>query len=66
MRTPEKAAKAKAFQEARKTGADVPGLNDWNIRWVGSEGYKGIVARQLKEFKEKRRKLAERNKEPTS
>lgn len=50
-KTPEKVDKANAFKEARKSGAEVDGLNDWNVRWVGPEGYKGIVARQLKAFK---------------
>ncbi|SVA34326.1 uncharacterized protein METZ01_LOCUS87180, partial [marine metagenome] len=51
-KTPEKVAKAKAFKEARKNGEAIEGLNDWNIRWVGKEGYKGIVARQLQEFRQ--------------
>jgi len=50
-KTPAKAALAKQFQLARKTGAPVPGRDEWNIRWVGPEGYKGIVARQLQGFK---------------
>ncbi len=50
-KTPEKVAKAKAFKEARKNGDEVEGLSDWNVRWVGPEGYQGIVARQLQEFK---------------
>ena len=50
-KTPEKAAKARGFKEARKAGAEVDGLNPWNVRWVGAEGYKGIVARQLQAFK---------------
>src|SRR5687767_1639153 len=50
-KTPERAAKAAAFKQARKEGHDLPGLNDWNIRWVGEKGYQGIVARQLQEFK---------------
>lgn len=50
-KTPEKVALAKQFQAARKSGAPVPGLNEWNIRWVGHEGYKGIVARQMQGFK---------------
>jgi len=50
-KTPEKVAKAKAFKEARKNGDEVTGLSDWNVRWVGPEGYQGIVARQLQEFK---------------
>ncbi len=50
-KTPEKVAKAAAFKQARKGGAEVPGLSDWNRRWVGENGYQGIVARQLQEFK---------------
>ena len=50
-KTPEKVAKANAFKEARKSGAEIDGRNDWNVRWVGAEGYKGIVARQLQAFK---------------
>ena len=50
-KTPEKVALAKQYQAARKSGAPIAGLNEWNVRWVGPEGYKGIVARQLQEFK---------------
>ncbi len=50
-KTPDKVAKAGAFKDARKSGAEIDGLNDWNVRWVGPEGYKGIVARQLQAFK---------------
>jgi epoxyqueuosine reductase QueG len=50
-KTPEKAALAKQFQTARKSGTPIAGLNEWNIRWVGREGYKGIVARQLQAFR---------------
>jgi hypothetical protein len=39
------------MQAARKRGEGGGGLSDWNIRWVGPEGYKGIVARQLQQFK---------------
>ena len=42
---------AKQMQAARKRGEGGGGLSDWNIRWVGPEGYKGIVARQLQQFK---------------
>lgn len=56
-KTPAKTVLAKQFQAARRSGAPVAGLNEWNIRWVGTEGYKGIVARQLQEFK---RRQAER------
>ncbi len=54
-KTPEKVAKAKGFKDARKSGADVTGLNDWNIRWVGEDGYQGLVARQLQAFKQLQR-----------
>src|SRR5690349_3934444 len=53
-KTPEKAAKAAEFKKARKEGSnELPGLSEWNIRWVGEKGYQGIVARQLQEFKRK-------------
>ena len=51
-RTPEKVAKGKGFKAARQAGDDIPGLNEWNVRWVGPDGYQGIVARQLKAFKQ--------------
>ena len=54
-KTPEKVAKAKGFKDARKSGAAVDGLNDWNIRWVGEDGYQGLVARQLQAFKQLQR-----------
>jgi hypothetical protein len=50
-KTPAKVEKSRRFREARKQGADVAGLSDWNVRWVGPEGYKGIVSRQLQAFK---------------
>ncbi|MEM8784198.1 MAG: aldo/keto reductase, partial [Planctomycetota bacterium] len=40
-----------AFKKARADGDLPTGLNDWNVRWVGEDGYQGIVARQLQEFK---------------
>lgn len=55
-RTAEKEAKARGFKAARKAGAPVAGLNDWNGRWVGPEGYQGMVARQLQAFKEAQKK----------
>jgi epoxyqueuosine reductase QueG len=58
-KTPEKAAKAAAFKQARKEGTPLPGLSEWNMRWVGEKGYQGIVARQLQEFK-RRQKEKER------
>ena len=54
-KTPEKMGKAAEFKKARKEGQTLPGLSEWNIRWVGEKGYQGIVARQLQEFKRKQR-----------
>jgi len=50
-RTPEKVALGKTFKENRAKGEPIAGLSDYNSRWVGPEGYKGMVARQLQEFK---------------
>jgi ferredoxin len=50
-KTPEKVALGKRYRDDRMQGADIPGLNDWNRRWVGPDGYQGMVARQLQEFK---------------
>ncbi len=58
-KTPEKVAKAKGFKLARQRGDEVSGLNAWNVRWVGPEGYKGIVARQLQEFKKRQLERAQ-------
>ncbi len=54
-KNPEKVAKAKRFKDARQQGTLPPGLNDWNRRWVGPEGYKGMVARQVQAFKKKQK-----------
>jgi hypothetical protein len=54
-KTSEKAALGKEYQAARRRGDQVAGLNEWNIRWVGPDGYRGIVARQLQEFKRQQR-----------
>jgi ferredoxin len=56
-KTPEKVALGKAYKEARARGDDIAGLSDWNVRWVGPEGYQGIVARQLQEFRRRHRDL---------
>ena len=53
--TPEKKDKAAGFKLARAEGAGIDGLNDWNIRWVGPDGYQGIVARQLQDFKKRQK-----------
>jgi ferredoxin len=58
-KTPEKVAKAKGYKAARKRGDPVAGLDKWNIRWVGPDGYQGIVARQLQDFKRLQRQRAE-------
>ena len=58
-KTAEKVAKAKAYKAARRAGAEISGLNDWNIRWVGPDGYQGIVARQLQAFKRRQAERAE-------
>src|SRR6202045_1882456 len=50
-RTPEQLALGKEYQAARKRGDAISGLDEWNIRWVGPDGYQGMVARQLQEFK---------------
>src|SRR5471030_171418 len=68
-RTPAKVALAKQYKAKRvahETGtpdAQLPGLSEWNERWVGPEGYKGIVARQMQQFKKAQ---AEREREQSS
>ncbi|HUQ24922.1 MAG TPA: hypothetical protein VM140_04570 [Burkholderiales bacterium] len=52
-KTPEKVALHQKYKNDRKSGADLPGLSPWNVRWVGEEGYKGMVAKQLQEFRKK-------------
>jgi epoxyqueuosine reductase QueG len=54
-KTPEKVEKAKGFKAARKNGDAVDGLDDWNVRWFGPDGYQGMVARQLQAFKKAQR-----------
>src|SRR6266436_3844916 len=54
-RTPEKTVIQKQWQQARKAGEPGAGLSEWNARWVGPEGYKGMVAKQLQEFKRKQK-----------
>ena len=54
-RTPEKIELGKRYKLARarhdQGKETLPGLNEWNRRWVGPEGYKGIVGRQLAAFR---------------
>ena len=56
-RTPEKTQTQKQWQQARKAGEPIAGLSEWNARWVGPEGYKGMVAKQLQEFKKRQKEL---------
>ena len=57
-RTPEKNLIQKKWKETRKAGGNMPGLSEWNARWVGPEGYKGMVAKQMQEFKRKQKALS--------
>jgi len=50
-KTEAKVAKAKSYKQARQDGDEVSGLSVWNRRWVGPDGYQGMVARQLQAFK---------------
>lgn len=52
-RTPAKLALGKRWKADRLEGKPVAGLSPWNERWVGPEGYKGMVAKQLAAFKRK-------------
>lgn len=50
--TPERIAKGKSYKAARKQVDEIPGLNDWNVRWVGPDGYTGKAAKaQRRKFK---------------
>ena len=58
-KTPEKISLARQYKAARSAhdaGAhELPGLSDWNRRWVGEEGYQGMVAKQMQAFKQVQR-----------
>lgn len=62
-RTPAKVALGREWKAARaehESGTtELPGLSDWNRRWVGEEGYQGMVARQLQAFKAAQREREE-------
>jgi epoxyqueuosine reductase QueG len=58
-KTPEKVALQQKYKAARKSGAGMPGLSEWNARWVGPEGYKGMVAKQMQEFKKREKEKAD-------
>jgi epoxyqueuosine reductase QueG len=62
-KTPAKVALAKRYKEARAehdrgAGDPLGGLSEWNVRWVGPEGYKAMVAKQLQAFKQLQRERA--------
>jgi epoxyqueuosine reductase QueG len=57
-RTPEKDLLHRKYKQDRKTGAPVAGLSEWNRRWVGPDGYKGMVAKQMQEFKRRQKELS--------
>ena len=63
-KTPEKVALAKQYKENRARheagDAGLPGLSEWNRRWVGPDGYQGMVARQLQAFKKLQKELEAR------
>ncbi|MBI4968609.1 MAG: hypothetical protein HZC25_10885 [Rhodospirillales bacterium] len=64
-KTPEKVAKGKDMRQARAEGQPIPGLNDYNIRWVGPDGYSGAAALDhLKEFKRTQEELARSDNRP--
>ncbi|MCZ7565443.1 MAG: hypothetical protein M5U08_18010 [Burkholderiales bacterium] len=61
-KTPAKVALGKQYKDLRakhESGAfEAPGLSEWNRRWIGPQGYQGIVARQLQAFKAAQRERA--------
>jgi epoxyqueuosine reductase QueG len=62
-KTPEKVTLAKRYKDARAAhdrgmGEKLPGLSEWNVRWVGPDGYQGMVAKQLQAFKRRQREQA--------
>jgi hypothetical protein len=58
-KTPEKVSLAKAYKERRAQGEEIAGLDPWNIRWVGPDGYRGMVARQLQTFMQDQKRRSE-------
>jgi epoxyqueuosine reductase QueG len=54
-KSPETVSLQQKYKAARKSGADLPGLSEWNVRWVGPDGYKGMVSKQLQEFKKRQK-----------
>jgi epoxyqueuosine reductase QueG len=62
-KTAEKVALGKAYKERRAQGAEIAGLDAWNIRWVGPDGYRGMVARQLQAFMQDQKRRSEASSE---
>ena len=52
-KTEAKVERGREYRRIRRDGGDAPGLDDWNIRWVGPEGYRGLVARELQAFRKR-------------
>ena len=65
-KTPEKVALGKAFKESRARGEEIAGLDGWNIRWVGPDGYRGMVGRQLQAFMQAQKRRGEAQAETTT
>lgn len=57
-KTAGKVALQQKYKDARKSGEPAGGLSEWNVRWVGPDGYKGMVAKQLQEFRKKQKALS--------
>jgi len=58
-KTPQKVERGKSLRKARDEGLAIAGLNEWNIRWVGPDGYTGAAAlNHLKEFKREQTEMA--------
>ena len=60
-KTPEKVALGKQYKDKRAkhdAGESLQaGLSEWNRRWVGPEGYQGMVAKQFQAFKKQQKEL---------
>jgi ferredoxin len=68
-KSPGKVELGKRYKAARAAhdqgeGEPPPGLSEWNRRWVGPEGYQGMVAKQMQAFKQAQKaRAAEEDKE---
>lgn len=52
-----KRMKAARAAHDRADGEPLAGLSDWNARWVGPDGYQGMVAKQMQRFKALQREM---------